>query len=162
MIHFTCPSCGGQLLAADNFAGQRIRCGGCRTVAVVPEAPAAVQEAPTPPRERSFRDEPPAPERYDDREDDYEPRRRPDVRRLGVWADCPRCGAPDPTRVSYTWWGGFLGPALINTVRCRECRTQYNGVHGDYNTMRIVFYTLICFAIVLPLIFGGVLLAALQ
>ena len=88
--------------------------------------------------------------RYDEDEDDRPRRRR--RRRGGEYADCPNCGAPDPTRVHWTWWGGLIGPAIINTVRCRDCGTSYNGVHGDYNTVRIILYTVIPGVIVLALL----------
>jgi hypothetical protein len=68
--------------------------------------------------------------------------RRP--RRRSAYADCPQCHAPgDGTKVSFTWWGGFIGPAIISCVRCRHCGTQYNGTHGDYNGMRILVYQLV-------------------
>ena len=169
MIDFACPSCGEQLSAPDDFTNKRIRCGGCQGVAVVPAVSEAV--TPEPPRARPRRDDRDEPSRYDayrgepsrgrrdrdededrgrrgrrDREDedDYGVRRRP-IRRVrrGEWADCPNCGAPDPVKVSYTWWGGFIGPAIINTVRCQECGTQYNGIHGDYNTTRIIIHTFV-------------------
>ncbi len=48
----------------------------------------------------------------------------------------------------------MIGPAIINVVRCHECGTHYNGVHGDTNGGRIAIYVVI--SIVL-----GLLLAAL-
>jgi hypothetical protein len=60
------------------------------------------------------------------------------------YADCPECGAPgDAERVSFTWWGGMLGPAMFNHVRCNECGTAYNGRTGNYNTTAITIYTLV-------------------
>jgi len=78
-----------------------------------------------------------------DDEDEDRPRKkkRRKVSR-GEWADCPHCGYSDATRVHWTWWGGIIGPLFINQVRCNECGTNYNGVHGDYNTNRILIYVL--------------------
>ncbi len=90
-------------------------------------------------------------------DDDYDNRvgRRP--RRSGMYADCPNCRAPgDATKVSFTWWGGMLGPAIINCVRCRQCGTQYNGAHGDYNGVRILIYQLVAGGLVV----GGCCLLA--
>src|SRR5262249_1933785 len=127
----------------DDYAGKRIRCGGCQSVATVPMTSEAVREPPPlreRPPERDYSDEPPR-RRRDRYNDDYDDRPRPSLRRRRQWADCPNCGAHDPAKVSYTWWGGFIGPAIINVVRCQECGTQYNGIHGDYNTTRILIYT---------------------
>jgi hypothetical protein len=101
---------------------------------------------------RSRRDDPPYLDEADE-DEDRPRRRRRSIRRRSEWADCPNCGAADASKVSFTWWGGFLGPAIINTVRCNECGTSYNGIHGDYNTTRIVLYTVIPLAIVLPIAF---------
>jgi hypothetical protein len=82
------------------------------------------------------------PRRQDEDDDEYRVQRRPC--RRGLYADCPQCHAPgDATKVSFTWWGGFIGPAIINCVRCRQCGTQYNGTRGDYNGMRILIYQLV-------------------
>jgi hypothetical protein len=85
--------------------------------------------------------------RHEDDEDDNRPRRRRRPRRSrfrGEFADCPNCGARgDATRQSFTWWGGLLGPAMINCVSCNHCGTSYNGEHGDYNTTRILIYVLV-------------------
>ncbi len=78
----------------------------------------------------------------DEEEDDEEdrPRRRRKKRR-GEYADCPECGARgDATLVSFTWWGGLLGPRLFTHVRCNRCGTCYNGKTGEYNTTRIAIY----------------------
>lgn len=213
MIQFNCPSCEKQFSLADDYAGKRVRCSGCKEVATVPSN---IRTAPRPspkaapvrdddddeeerpargrkePEQRTTRDRP-APRRRNedededdrrrpvrrgrDEDDDEDDRRRParrsrdeddeeDYRKpkrirkrgRGPWADCPACGAVDPAKVSYTWWGGFIGPLIINVVRCQECGTQYNGVHGDYNTRRILIYTFVPLIVVVPLaVCGGVL-----
>jgi hypothetical protein len=118
-----------------------------------------------PPRGRSARDEDDRPRRrrYEEDEDDRPRRRRyeddedeDDFRirpRYGRIARCPNCRTKgQATKVTWTWWGGFIGPLIINTVRCNRCGTHYNGDSGDYNGGRIAIYVLICMLI--PLAIG--------
>jgi hypothetical protein len=97
----------------------------------------------------------------EDEEEEDRPRRRRPPGRPGRWARCPNCGARDASRVHYTLWGGLIGPLIINTVRCRDCGTQYNGVHGDYNTGRIAIFVGVSLAIGVVLILIGVLSSVL-
>jgi hypothetical protein len=86
--------------------------------------------------------------------DDSRPRRK----RRGPYADCPGCGCRgDATKVSWTWWGGIIGPLVINTVRCNRCGVSYNGKHGDYNGTRIAIYVGISLAIGIAIACLGVL-----
>lgn len=62
-------------------------------------------------------------------------------------AACPRCGSPDPQPVSFTWWGGAVGPRLFHHVRCRACKSEYNGRTGLPNTTAIVLYQVFGFVI---------------
>ncbi len=59
------------------------------------------------------------------------------------FAVCPKCGKTDAKKVSYTWWGGALGPRLFNHVKCNSCGTEYNGKTGKSNTMPIIIYTVV-------------------
>lgn len=177
MVQVRCPSCGKNLKVPDAYAGKKAKCPGCQETLTIPEAPvegtpaapASSRQAPPPipdedsqeaisvevkPSRRSRDDD------YDDRprrrprDDDDRPRRRSLAR--GEWADCPSCGANEATRVHWTFWGGMIGPAIINTVRCGRCSSSYNGVHGDYNTTRVAIYLVV--SIVLGLILAGVLI----
>jgi hypothetical protein len=118
-------------------------------------------------RRRDLDDDRPRRRRDDDEEDDYDrPRRRRPGRRRSRWrgeyADCPKCGARgDATKQTFTWWGGFIGPMIINHVRCNQCGTTYNGIHGDDNTTRILIYTLVCTGIPLGLCLIGGLISAI-
>ena len=40
-------------------------------------------------------------------------------------------------------------------MRCTDCGTQYNGVHGDYNTTRIVIFVVV--NLVLGAVIGGLI-----
>lgn len=90
----------------------------------------------------------------EEEDDDDRPRPKKRKKPRGEWAECPKCGAADATRVRWTFWGGMIGPMLINTVRCNDCGTQYNGNHGDYNTVRILIYVLVTLALAAAI--GGV------
>ena len=57
--------------------------------------------------------------------------------------ECPKCGSTDAKKVTFTWWGGLLGPKLFNHVKCLDCGTTYNGKTGQSNTRNIVIYTLV-------------------
>jgi hypothetical protein len=101
-----------------------------------------------PPLRRAYR-------REEEEEADEEPRRRRRSRRSrqGDYADCPHCGCPGfAERVSFTWWGGLIGPAMLNHVRCKECGACYNGTTGRDNTTGIVIYTVVGFGIGLALL----------
>ena len=73
------------------------------------------------------------------------------------WAPCPGCGNDEAARVHWTFWGGMIGPAIINVVRCHRCGVSYNGVHGDYNGGRIAIYIVV--SIVLGLVIAGIVIA---
>ena len=62
---------------------------------------------------------------------------------LASVAACPKCGKSDAAPVSFTWWGGILGPKLFHVVSCNGCKTQYNGKSGKMNTTNIVIYSLV-------------------
>jgi hypothetical protein len=62
---------------------------------------------------------------------------------------CPKCdGAAE--RLKFTWWGGVLGPRILNHVKCASCGNKYNGKSGKDNTTGIVIYS----AVVAIVIFG--------
>jgi hypothetical protein len=55
---------------------------------------------------------------------------------------CPQCGAEGATRVKWTAWGSFYGPAMFTHVCCPECGYCYNGKTGRSNMVpAIVFVT---------------------
>ena len=150
-----CPFCQEWIPASAQ------RCRFCQRVLSRPEAPEAYpprprsaaypEEVEPPPRRPDYRSE--RPRRYveDDYDDEPGPRRRRRSGR-GPYAPCPQCGCPGfAERVSFTWWGGFLGPALITHVRCKECGRCYNGRTGGYNTAGIAIYTIVCVVICLVL-----------
>src|SRR4051812_27841645 len=56
---------------------------------------------------------------------------------------CPRCGVPAARPVSFTWWGGALGPKLFNHHKCNACQHTFNGKTGQPNTTAITIYVTI-------------------
>src|SRR5262249_47783346 len=75
---------------------------------------------------------------YDDRSDDEDDDDRPRRKRRGSAVRCYNCGSRRATRVRWTWWGGLVGPAMFNIVRCDRCGTSYNGKTGGDNTVAIL------------------------
>jgi predicted RNA-binding Zn-ribbon protein involved in translation (DUF1610 family) len=68
---------------------------------------------------------------------------------------CPSCGKSVAEAVSFTWWGGLIGPKILTHVRCTSCSTTYNGKTGQSNTTGIIIYT-----VVLLVLFGAIGLVA--
>ena len=69
---------------------------------------------------------------------------QPTLNYLGVGAlVCPRCTCPHAQPVNFTWWGGFLGPKLLNHVKCVNCGFGYNAKTGRPNTTGIIIYTIV-------------------
>ena len=63
------------------------------------------------------------------------------------YASCPNCGQNNAKKVSFTWWGGALGPNMFTHVKCQNCGTEYNGKTGKSNQNNILIYFLATFAI---------------
>jgi len=74
-------------------------------------------------------------------------------------ASCPKCGSTDAKAITYTWWGGFLGPKLFNLVKCNSCGTEYNGKTGKSNQQNMIIYIVASFVIVFC-VCGGLSLVA--
>jgi len=62
---------------------------------------------------------------------------------LTLYAPCPNCGSTNAKKISYTWWGSALGPAMFTHVKCNNCNTQYNGKTGKSNTNNIIIYAVV-------------------
>ncbi len=87
----------------------------------------------------------------------------PRTRKKSRYKPCPRCGATDPRKVSFTWWGSIYGPALFSHVRCLECDYAYNGRTGRSNLVpAIIFVTIPAVLILLLLGFLGFVVIAVM
>jgi DNA-directed RNA polymerase subunit RPC12/RpoP len=92
--------------------------------------------------------------RWEDTDDDDEPDYRP--------GRCPECGSRRFTKVSWTFWGGIIGPAILGQVRCDKCRTSFSRKSGKpIGAAQIGIYMLVVIGIgamfgVIGLILQGV------
>jgi DNA-directed RNA polymerase subunit RPC12/RpoP len=166
----TCPACQAPLQVGSTTAGQQVKCPRCQALITVPSgklvevaipedrpAPAAppedTKEAPS-----SAAPTYPCPkcgqpiavtarpcqhckawlgEEHKEHEE-YKP--------------CPRCGAGGATRVAFTFWGSFYGPALFSHVRCPNCGYAYNGRTGRSNRIPAIIFVTIPAVLILAII----------
>jgi hypothetical protein len=64
---------------------------------------------------------------------------------------CPKCGNPEYSKIYWTFWGGMVGPLILNHVACRSCSTTYNSKTGKSNNTAIAIY------LIVSLVIGGAL-----
>lgn len=57
------------------------------------------------------------------------------------YVPCPNCSSSNIQKITFTWWGGLLGPKLFNHVKCQNCGTTFNGKSGKSNATPIAIYT---------------------
>jgi predicted nucleic-acid-binding Zn-ribbon protein len=69
------------------------------------------------------------------------------------FAQCPKCRNANAQQLSFTWWGGVIGPKLFTHVKCQTCGAKYNGKTGKNNTTNIIIYFAIVGIIVFVLSF---------
>jgi predicted nucleic-acid-binding Zn-ribbon protein len=67
------------------------------------------------------------------------------MQQLTQYAACPKCGSTNAKKVSFTWWGGALGPALFSLVKCNSCGTEYNGKTGKAARNSMLIYLAVSF-----------------
>lgn len=173
-----CPGCQTQLRLREDMAGKKIKCPRCARIIAIPAGNEETLEEVTEPEAR-ITQEPiakaqtkPTPTRrcpecgqripadarkcrhckaeLDDEEDEEEQEGRPRTR--SRYKPCPRCGARGATRVMFTFWGSFYGPALFTHVRCPECGYAYNGRSGRSNLLPAIFFVTIPLLLICGLI----------
>lgn len=54
--------------------------------------------------------------------------------------------------MSFTWWGGLIGPKLLTHVKCRACGHAYNGKSGKDTTTNIIIYSVVVGVLALGLV----------
>jgi predicted nucleic-acid-binding Zn-ribbon protein len=59
---------------------------------------------------------------------------------MAQYAPCPKCQSQDAKEITFTWWGGILGPKMFNHVKCSQCGTTYNSKTGNSNQQAIILY----------------------
>ena len=130
-VRVPCPECRASVRVDADLLGERVTCPECSEDFVARGRAVA--------RPRRDRDD-------EDEGDDYERRPRPGT--------CPHCGGRRSTKVTYTWWGGLIGPAIFSLVKCSRCRNQYNRKTGKpVGAVHIMLYTFVPLAVV-----GGIVL----
>jgi uncharacterized membrane protein YidH (DUF202 family) len=73
---------------------------------------------------------------YDDEDDDFGPPGEPEPN------TCPQCGSRRSKKISFTMWGGAVGPAVFGLVKCKECDQQYMKKSGKpFEWSHIIAYT---------------------
>ncbi len=190
MLVFSCFTCDHELTAPEESVGSMMRCPACQVAMIVPEPKPAVAEVDDLPiaedasyghdrdlsrnreeddrarRNRDNQDSRPPRRRNDDR--DLPPRRRYDEddnnfrRRRSAYANCPRCRSDDATRLYWSWWGGWIGPMVLNSVRCNDCDTVYSGTTGRrHGAGHVVLYLLLSIAAFAVLVFFAILVRLL-
>jgi rubredoxin len=79
---------------------------------------------------------------------------------MSSYVPCPKCGgSAEP--VKFTWWGGFLGPKMINQVKCVSCGYNFNGKNGRDHLISIFIYCAVIAVLAFVFVFGIFLLGAL-
>lgn len=73
----------------------------------------------------------------------------------GRYAPCYACGQSNAQPVSFTWWGGILGPKLFTHVTCQACGVAYNGKTGKSNGTAIAIYLAVGFGVLFVLLLIG-------
>ena len=56
--------------------------------------------------------------------------------------------------MSFTWWGGVIGPRVLTHVECPRCGHAYNGKSGGDNTTGIVIYSGVVAVVMFGFIFS--------
>lgn len=78
---------------------------------------------------------------------------------MNQYVPCPKCNTPEPQRMKFTWWGGLLGPKILNHVKCAACGNTFNGKSGKPNTNGIIIYmvaVLIIFGLFFTFLFAAI------
>lgn len=66
---------------------------------------------------------------------------------------CPQCGSGNVDSVSYTWWGGVIGPRIFHHTKCKGCGYTYNSKTRKSNNTNILLFSLIGVVVGLALVF---------
>ena len=70
----------------------------------------------------------------------------------GAGLGCPRCASAYTHQPTFTWWGGVLGPKLLNHTVCNGCGLGFNARTGKDNTTAIGLYFGVILSIVIFLV----------
>jgi hypothetical protein len=82
---------------------------------------------------------------------DASPYLRPTMQ--GSGPACPQCSSTRTSEVKYTWWGGILGPKMMNLQKCEDCRFHFNRKTNKGVANAIIVYNLVVVAVSLVILF---------
>jgi predicted Zn finger-like uncharacterized protein len=133
-----CPGCQAVLRVRADMAGKQIKCPRCARLIKVGAHEAVTPKKPPP---ETVAEVEPIDDDFDD---------APVQRRRSRYEPCPRCGAEDPQKVAFTFWGSFYFTRLFSHVRCQECGYAYNGRTGRSNIVPAI----VCISIMAMAILG--------
>ncbi len=177
-VTLNCSGCKSSLRVRDDLAGKKVKCPRCAHLILVPANDEDVTEVLNPPdagitevrptekaRKRPVRDE--DEDDPDERVASVKPkaktkkgkaaRRRDEDEEEGPqYEPCPSCGAEGATRVAWTPWGSFYGPAMFTHVKCPDCGNCYNGKTGRSNIIPIIIFVAVPLLGILGIL-GGLL-----
>ncbi len=66
---------------------------------------------------------------------------------------CPQCGMNAAQKVTFSMWGGVLGPKMLNHHKCQACKFGFNGRTGKSNRGAIWIYCCVGWALGLTVFF---------
>jgi transposase-like protein len=66
---------------------------------------------------------------------------------------CPKCNSLNVKPVSYTWWGGIIGPRILKHTKCNDCKFTYNRKTRQSNTTPIVIYSVVTLVLALAVVY---------
>jgi LSD1 subclass zinc finger protein len=155
-VKLTCSGCKAMLQLRDELAGKKVRCPRCAAVVEVPATEAVAEVVPeeVEPEDDAFTDAP-VPRRAKAQKLPFKKasrKRRDEEEEDEEYKPCPQCGAGGATRVIWTPWGSFYGPALFTHVRCPECGFGYNGNSGRSNLIPAIIFVTIPALLILAII----------
>lgn len=65
---------------------------------------------------------------------------------------CPKCGSAKVSPVTYTWWGGIIGPRMMNHTKCESCNYRFNSKTRLSNTNNIIIYSVVVLVIAIGVV----------
>lgn len=73
---------------------------------------------------------------------------RPDLEQA-TGPQCPACHARAGKKVTFSWWGGIVGPGVMSLHKCQACGCQFNSKTGKPARNAIIAYVVIVNVILL-------------
>jgi len=82
--------------------------------------------------------------------DPVSPYPRPNLQ--GGGPACPQCSSTQTKAIKYTWWGGVLGPKLLNLQKCEACRFQFNRQTGKSTRNAVIVYNVVIIVVTIAIV----------